>query len=87
MNSTAEQEYAKGNSENRNRAMSPKLGSKEGTNRDATRGASADRADGERGVTPNSGGYSMFGDASGRNDDTFHKPDVKSPSKPTLGDY
>ena len=69
-----------------NRAMSAKLGSKEGTNRDATRGASEDVVS-DGAVKPNPSGYAFFGAADGRNDDTFHRPDVKQPSKPTLGDY
>ena len=85
MDSTQEQAYAQ--ADGPNRAMPAKLGSKEGTNRDATRGASQDVAGDGGAVKDNPAGYKFFGAADGSNNDTFHAPDVKEPSKPTLGDY
>lgn len=81
MDTTQEQAYAQ--AEGPNRAMSPKLGSKEGTNRDATRGASEDVIDQgqKRQANP---GYAFFGAKDGRNDDTFHTPAVKKPTTPSL---
>lgn len=63
----------------------PKLGSKLGSTREGGRGGSEDIIGGQEAL-PNPS-FKFFGDADGRNDDTFHQPDVKQPSKPTLGDY
>lgn len=70
---------------NKNRAMSAKLGSKEGTNRDATRGASQDVVGGQKEI-PNPA-YSFFGSSDGHNKDCQNNPVVKPTTKPTLGEY
>ena len=63
----------------------PKLGSKEGSNRDGGRGASQDVVGGAT-LQPQRG-YSFYGAPDGSNNDTQSHPEVKTPSKPTLGDY
>lgn len=65
MDSTSEAEYA--GEGKQNGAMPAKLGSKEGTNRDGTRGASDDVVD-QGQVKREQPGYAFFGDGNGRND-------------------
>ena len=62
---------------------SAKLGSKEGSTREGSRGGSEDTVGGGQKEVSNPG-YAFFGDASGRNEDTFHKPEIKAPTKPSL---
>lgn len=72
-----------------NRAFPPrnaKLGSKIGSTRNAGRGASTDLCGDGGGERPNNASYSFFGAPDGSNTDTFHKPEVKRPTNPTLGD-
>lgn len=65
-----------------NGAMPEKLGSKQGTNLDGTRGASQDVV-GSGSEPKAQAGYSFFGDSSGKND-VGNTPVDKGSSKPTL---
>lgn len=80
MDTTAEQQYAGSGADG---AKAAKLGSKQGTNRDGGRGASQDVVDQgqQRQTQP---GFSFFGDAAGRNDDTQNKPEDRGHKKSTL---
>jgi hypothetical protein len=62
------------------------LSSKIGSTREGGRGASDEETGDGGAVKPNGAGYTFFGDASGKNEDTFHRPEVKAPTKSTLGD-
>lgn len=66
-----------------NGGMPAKLGSKEGTNRDATRGASQDVVGNGPEAPKAQAGYSFFGDSGGRND-VGNTPVDRGSSKPTL---
>lgn len=80
MDTTSEQEYAGSGADG---ARAAKLGSKQGTNRDGTRGASQDVID--QGQTPQpQSGYAFFGDSSGHNTDTQNKPEDRGHTKSTL---
>lgn len=81
MDSTQEQAYAQASGPNR--AMPAKLGSKEGTNRDGTRGASEDVVD-QGQVKREQPGFAFYGSNDGHNQDTFHRPSLNPPSRPTL---
>lgn len=82
MDTSSEQDYAMASG--KNGAMPAKLGSKEGSNRDGTRGASEDVAGDGGGEPANRSAYSFYGDSDGRNDDTANKPVDKGHSKSTL---
>lgn len=84
MSANDEQDYALSPGQN-SEVPKPKLGSKIGSTREGGRGGSEDVAGGQE-VIPNPP-FKFFGAADGSNTDTFHQPDVKQPSKPTLGDY